>query len=481
MGFCSSRLGSVVGEEAARLGRVLLVLVADGITEEDARELAHGTSLDVVVSENQERPFYVTDSLGHELVQAWDPIRLVIESGAAAIELEAIIHRLRKLRKGKLEVEVSKPPALYDISVIINNYAEEVQGERAEANEPCSDELRTALHAIDADALGRGQQPNRGALRRGVPRRWNGVYQQWELPSYAVGQDRAALRARADAGDVRAAEDLLEELEDDPSSASDREELLRYVVERGPKGDARNVLKLAKAILARSDPSDATYDRAIQRLRSLMNYDVSGLAEEARLELARALSKKGLHEDAMSLLDALIREWTPTTKELKSATDLVAQQAHDYALLERARLEVRLGLEEVGDEMYRACLDVGVPDVRASAALELADRLRGRGRADDAEELLQGAITRSATDGESIAEQLEARGDDVRAISAYEAAARYRGSAALRLGILRHANGDLTGAVAAFELALSSRNMLVASEANRLLDEVHKNRDLHSQ
>src|SRR5260370_36215507 len=133
-------------------GRVLIA--AEGITEEHARALAEGTSLDVVVSENEERPSVAIDSLAHVLPQVWEWVRLVLESGAAAIELEAIIHRIRERKGRQVMIEVSKPPRLYQIPVDLGDDEQDPPNKFGlPQDEPYTDrgELRKALSAIDAD------------------------------------------------------------------------------------------------------------------------------------------------------------------------------------------------------------------------------------------------------------------------------------------------------------------------------------------
>ncbi len=443
-------------------GRVLIV--GDGVSDEDSRWLVEGTSVDMAVSENEERPFVAIASASQDvIVQGWETVRLVLESGAAAIELAAIIHRIRERKGRRVQVEVSKPPALYDVPVDLgdDNHPRNELLSPGQTRYTYRDELRRALRGIDEDRPENGPQPSRAALRHGDTRHWDDFEQRWKLPSLSVASDRTDLRARAERGDVSAARELVDELGDDPDAANERERWLRCVVADEPYDNAR--LALARHLLNRHEADESAVHEAVEILRSVAQGPIAG--PEARLELARALCQLGEAAEAVSLLDSLLSDWVPVNSALRSLSDMEFQRAHDFALLERARLESRLGSAKVAETMYRACLDVGYENVRASAALELAGRLRAERRARAAEQLIQEQIARSAVDAQSIGEELEAQGDTGGAILAYHAAAQRRGAAALRLGILSERTGDVPGAITAYEFALASRNMLVAADA----------------
>lgn len=456
-------------------GRVLIV--ADGVTGEDSRWLVEGTSVDVAVSENEERPLVSVASATPDLIaHGWETVRLVLEYGVAAIDLASIIHGIRERKGRRVQVEVSRPPALYQVPVDLGD-DDDPRNKFLSPREPrytYRGELRRALRGIDADRPENGPQPTRDALRYGDTRRWNDFEQRWTLPSLSVASDRTDLRARAERGDVSAARALADELVDDPDGADERERWLRRVVDDGPEDYTR--LALARHLLKRHEARDGAVQEAVEILRAVAERPTAG--PEARLELARALRELGEDAEAVALLDSLIADWTPVTSELRSLSDMQSQRAHDFALLERARFESRLGSAEVAETMYRACLDVGYEDVRASAALELAGRLRVERRAREAEQLIQDQMARSAVDAQSIGEQLEAQGDTGGAIVAYRLAARRRGAAALRLGILSERAGDVPGAITAYEFALASRNMRVAADAQLRLARARDRQEL---
>jgi hypothetical protein len=192
-----------------RIPRV--AIVGDGLSSDDLSWLSLHGALNVVVLENQERPEDVFNASPDVLQQAWETVRLVLEYGAAAVELDAIVRRIRERRGRKVLIEVSKPPVLYQLPTVdLGKRGDE--GGAVGSDDPADgyfDEVRRALGGIDADRPDEAPSQSRAALQFGFPRRWFDWEERWDVPSFSIGRSVAELRAAAEAGDVEAARELL--------------------------------------------------------------------------------------------------------------------------------------------------------------------------------------------------------------------------------------------------------------------------------
>lgn len=448
-----------------RIPRV--AIVGDGLSSDDLSWLSLHGALNVVVLENQERPEDVFNASPDVLQQAWETVRLVLEYGAAAVELDAIVRRIRERRGRKVRIEVSKPPALYQLPTVdLGKRGDE--GGAVGSDDPADgyfDEVRRALGGIDADRPDEAPSQSRAALQFGFPRRWFDWEERWDVPSFSIGRSVAELRAAAEAGDVEAARELLGELDDGPADQAERERWLRWLVERDP--DDKSRLALAQTVVGDTESDTEQLTRTAATLRELQHRPL--IASQAKLELARALRRLGQAAEAGALLDSLVAEWTAPAGDLASLSDLERQSSHDHALLELARLEYERGRHGVGERLYTDCLGLGFENVRARAVVELATHLRDENRALEAGQALRAQIARSPVDACAIGDQLSSQGDINGAIEAYGAAARHHGVAALRLGRLHDQLGSTDDAIRAYEFAYASRNMLVAAEAQARL------------
>jgi predicted negative regulator of RcsB-dependent stress response len=451
----------------------ILVACPDLAAGEERELVAELGRVDFAVVHNEERDLHAIAALDavETAKVAWDAVRIVIDTGAAAMGAVELIRWFRRRRGPTAPVDIVDPDgSIYRVPSDLgpDGLVQRLRTLSGDSAYSYDHELEVMVGRIVEDDPATRRPPPRSARAVGVAKHhWDFMTQRWQMSSAFDEPSLEDLRQHASDGGPADALALASRLLDDPELV---DEGIAWLRRAHASDESRAVVELARHdLLKRYTGQRADMERAAASLQAELERRDNDPHSSVRLPLARTLALLGRREAALNIL-ATVPE--PPTADAQpsaaNATQRSAWQLQRQAALERARLLSSADAPRA-ERAYRRCLATDDATVVGQAAVELSRLLTRMDRAEEADRLLDGWISASGAVAREIGKSLAAHADEAGALRAYLGAGDRDGEAALRRGILLEASGRRSEARASYHAARASLNMLVVEAAHNRL------------